>query len=88
MPLGLPLAGRRNRTHVESRLIAAGLLDDGACEACGTSAWLGQPLSLALHHINGDGQDNRLESLQLLCPNCHSQTENFSDRNRRRLRAV
>jgi 5-methylcytosine-specific restriction endonuclease McrA len=33
-----------------------------------------------LHHINGDGRDNRLENLALLCPNCHSQTENWGGR--------
>jgi 5-methylcytosine-specific restriction endonuclease McrA len=51
------------------------------CECCGISEWLDRPLSLALHHINGDGHDNRLENLQLLCPNCHSQTDNFAGRN-------
>jgi hypothetical protein len=40
-------------------------------------------LSMALHHMNGDGLDNRLENLALLCPNCHAQTPNFSGRNRR-----
>jgi biotin operon repressor len=35
------------------------------------------------HH--GDGLDNRLENLRLLCPNCHAQTENFSGRGRKRL---
>jgi 5-methylcytosine-specific restriction endonuclease McrA len=45
---------------------------------------------MALHHANGDGLDNRLENLVMLCPNCHAQTPNFSGRNRRlrRLRAV
>ena len=45
---------------------------------------------MALHHINGDRLDNRLENLELLCPNCHSQTETFAGRNghRRALRAV
>lgn len=74
------IAGRsRNRSHVKMRLLGAGLKED-RCEACGLRDWRGRPLSMALHHINGDGQDNRLENLQLLCPNCHSQTENFSGR--------
>ena len=51
--------------------------------ACGLTSWRGKPLALALHHINGDRLDNRLENLALLCPNCHSQTDNFSGRNGR-----
>jgi DNA-binding CsgD family transcriptional regulator len=83
MPLEELLDGRRNRDHVKQRLIDLGLKEN-ACELCGCSQWRGRPLSLALHHVNGEGQDNRLENLQLLCPNCHSQTENFAGRNRRR----
>jgi transposase-like protein len=75
--------GRRvNRMHLKERLLAAGMKQD-RCECCGIRSWLGRPLSLALHHVNGDRDDNRLENLALLCPNCHSQTPNFSGRNRR-----
>jgi 5-methylcytosine-specific restriction endonuclease McrA len=72
---------------LKGRLIAAGLKEN-RCEACGLTEWLGRPLSMALHHVNGDGLDNRIENLQLLCPNCHAQTDNFSGRGRRRLEAV
>lgn len=40
----------------------------------------GQPLGLQLDHVNGVPDDNRLENLRWLCPNCHSQTDTFSGR--------
>lgn len=52
-------------------------LKENKCENCGISEWYGQPLQCQLHHINGDPSDNRLENLQILCPNCHSLTENY-----------
>ncbi|HXD59343.1 MAG TPA: HNH endonuclease signature motif containing protein [Thermoleophilaceae bacterium] len=75
---------KRHRGSLKRRLLGAGL-KTASCEVCGISEWRNQPLSLALHHVNGDGRDNRLENLQLLCPNCHSQTENFAGRNVKRL---
>ena len=83
MPMDELLARRRNRSHLKGRLINAGLLDE-RCEECGLTEWQGARLGFALHHRNGDRHDNRLENLALLCPNCHSQTENFAGRNTRR----
>jgi hypothetical protein len=57
-------------------------------ERCGVEDWLGEPLVFALHHGNGDNCDDRLESLALLSPNCHSQTENFAGRNVRSRRVA
>jgi 5-methylcytosine-specific restriction endonuclease McrA len=71
-----------NRQHLKRRLVKAGLKED-RCEECGLSEWRGEPITLALHHRNGVGTDNRLENLAILCPNCHSQTENFGGRNAR-----
>jgi 5-methylcytosine-specific restriction endonuclease McrA len=75
---------RRSRHHVKLRLLEAGL-KQARCEDCGLSDWLGKPLSLELHHVNGDGMDNRVENLMLLCPNCHSQTT-WGGRNKGRTR--
>lgn len=69
-----------NRQHLKRRLIAAGL-KEAACEECGLTDWLGRPITLELHHRNGVRNDNRLENLAILCPNCHSQTESFGGRN-------
>lgn len=59
---------------LRERLINAGLKEN-KCEICGHSE------NLELHHINGDHYDNRLENLQILCPNCHAKTDNFRGRN-------
>lgn len=53
-------------------------LKKNECELCHIS---GEDVPLELHHINGDHYDNRLENLQILCPNCHSKTPNYRNRN-------
>lgn len=81
----LLVRGRKgtSRGNLKRRLVREGLKED-RCEGCGISEWQGKPLGLQLHHVNGDGSDNRLQNLQLLCGNCHSQTDNWSGRGVRR----
>lgn len=75
-------------TIVSSRLKRY-LLESGIkerkCERCGNTTWMGSDIPIELHHINGNNTDNRLENLQILCSNCHSQTENFSGKNQKRV---
>ncbi len=56
------------------------------CEAGGLTDWQGAVISLELHHVSGDGDDNRLANLRLLCPNCHSQTDAWGGKNKARRR--
>jgi len=68
-----------NSNKLKKRLIYYGI-KEYKCEnpKCGISEWCDEPIVLQLHHINGNHYDNRLENLVLLCPNCHSQTSNYS----------
>jgi 5-methylcytosine-specific restriction endonuclease McrA len=70
------------RYPLRSRLLNNNILKN-ECYICGISEWLGKPLSLDLDHINGISDDNRLENLRMLCPNCHSQTETYRGRNKK-----
>lgn len=62
---------------VKLRLLKEGI-KECKCENCGRTEWEGGPIPLELHHINGIHTDNRLDNLQILCPNCHALTDNYS----------
>lgn len=70
---------KRTSNSILKRIISCGY-KLYKCEnpSCGITDWHGEPITLQIHHINGNHYDNRLENLQILCPNCHSQTINFA----------
>lgn len=83
MPIEELLAGKKRcREHIKTRLFDAKLLQQ-RCQVCSLDAWRGRPLRMHLDHINGIKNDNRLENLRTLCPNCHSQTPTYRGRNAR-----
>lgn len=74
-----------NTQNIKKRLLKANLLINKCYnDKCGITSWLGNHLSLHLDHINGVNNDNRLNNLRLLCPNCHSQTETYCRGTRRK----
>lgn len=76
-----------NRRSLKRFLFKEGLKEE-RCEVCG---WcerrpLDGLMPLHLHHVNGCSTDNRIENLQLLCPNCHALTENYAGKNKKKAR--
>lgn len=62
---------RINACKLKKRLLEEGFKED-RCEKCGLTEWMGEKITLELHHKNMDHYDNSLENLQILCPNCHA----------------
>jgi len=61
-----------SRTHLKKRLYDEGI-KERKCELCGQDEnWNGKKMSLILDHINGINDDNRLENLRIVCPNCNA----------------
>ena len=68
--------------HVRIRIIRDNLIPY-ECAKCGNKGeWNNKPLTLTLDHINGDHNDNRLENLQFVCPNCDSQQDTYCYKNK------
>ncbi len=70
-----------NANHLKERLLKEGI-KERKCECCGNTEWMGKPIALELHHINAVKDDQRLENLVLLCPNCHALTDNYRGKNK------
>jgi len=70
-----------SRNTLKRRIIETKLLKY-ECSMCGLKdKWNGQEIVLVLDHINGIRNDNRIENLRFICPNCNSQTKTFAGRN-------
>ena len=61
---------------LKNKLLKENLIEN-KCSNCGLITWLNKPIVLQLHHKDGNNKNNSLNNLELLCPNCHSQTENY-----------
>ena len=69
-----------NRANIKRRCYETGRLKE-ICYQCGIGPnWNGKKLTLQLEHKNGVHNDHRLNNLEILCPNCHSQTPTYAGR--------
>jgi len=72
--------GGQNNSHVREYLKRFSL-KQYKCELCKLEGqWNNLPLSLQMDHKNGNTNDNQLENLRWICPNCHTQTKTFAGR--------
>jgi len=75
------ITDKRVNASIKRYALLYGVLED-KCGICGQEpTWNNQNLLLELHHINGNPLDNTIKNIQLLCPNCHSQTDNNKGKN-------
>ena len=58
------------------------LEQNGNCNRCGISDWLGKKITLELEHKDGNHFNNQRDNLECLCPNCHSLTPTWRGRNK------
>lgn len=69
------------RDSIKNIIIKENLIEY-ICLGCENNGiWNNKVMNLQLDHINGVRNDNRLNNLRFLCPNCHSQTETFCTKN-------
>lgn len=54
------------------------------CESCGLIDWKGNKISLELNHKDGIHSNHSLSNLEILCPNCHSQTDTYRNKRGRK----
>ena len=66
-----------NTYKLKNKLYKCGLKEE-KCELCGITEWNGKKISFQLHHVDGNRENNELSNLMILCPNCHSQTDNYA----------
>jgi hypothetical protein len=72
-----------SRSSLKPRLYGEGLKQP-RCELCGQDElWNGREMSLILDHVNGVSDDNRLENLRIVCPNCNATLDTHCGRNAR-----
>lgn len=73
---------RLSQPKLKRAMLEAGF--EEICDGCGVGLkYNNKPLVLEIDHIDGNWKNNQRENLRFLCPNCHSQTETYCNKNKR-----
>jgi 5-methylcytosine-specific restriction endonuclease McrA len=78
---GIGLTVRSVSRHIKRYLYEGSA---GKCTLCGWNEVhrLTKVAPLEIDHIDGNSENNTLQNLRLLCPNCHSLTTNYKNLNK------
>jgi hypothetical protein len=75
-----------SRRDLKKRLYDENILERKCCLCGQDENWNGMKISLILDHINGVHNDNRIENLRIVCPNCNAGLDTFAGKNSKTIR--
>jgi len=74
-----------NKLYLQSNKLRKRLIKEGykenKCEVCNLTSWMGNEMPLELHHIDGNKNNNSIDNLMIVCPNCHTFTNTYKGKN-------
>lgn len=74
-----------NAVKITSYKLKNKLFEEGIferkCMKCKNILWLNEPIPLELHHKDGNKNNNQIDNLEILCPNCHCFTDTYKTKN-------